>query len=164
MPIFAWHLVLVSKRSERRQAGVEILGSGVLALSAPAAYWTGTGKYDPFGWWLFLLTWSQAATSIVYAYLRLMQSDLTEVPEILKRFQLGCRALLYTTFNLLIVCVFSFLEVLPPLIPIPFALQWAESIYGSLRPAIGVKPTRIGIRQLIVSSIFTLLFIFTWNP
>ncbi|HNH79839.1 MAG TPA: YwiC-like family protein, partial [Anaerolineales bacterium] len=38
-PVFAWHLWLVSKRSERRQSGVEIIATGVLALVAPAALW-----------------------------------------------------------------------------------------------------------------------------
>jgi len=52
---------------------------------------------------------------------------------------------------------------LPALLPIPYALQWGETIWGSLNPAVGVKPTRIGIRQLIISTLFTLLFVITWN-
>ena len=50
-PVFGWHLWLVSRRAERRQAGVEIIASGVLALSAPAAYWVSIGAPDPVGWW-----------------------------------------------------------------------------------------------------------------
>jgi len=65
--IFAWHLYLVSKRAERRQAGVEIIATGVLSLAAPAAYWIGQNGYDATGWWLWLLTWLQSAASIVYA-------------------------------------------------------------------------------------------------
>ncbi|MFN2236858.1 MAG: hypothetical protein ACK2U1_21730 [Anaerolineales bacterium] len=67
--VFGWHLWLVSQRAERRQIGVEIVASGVLALSAPAAYWTSVGETDPLGWWLWILTWLQSAASIVYAYL-----------------------------------------------------------------------------------------------
>ena len=70
VPIFAWHLWLVSRREERHRAGVEILATGVLALTAPAAFWVGSGRYDPAGWWLWVLTWFQSAASIVYAYLR----------------------------------------------------------------------------------------------
>jgi hypothetical protein len=44
-----------------------------------------------------------------------------------------------------------------------FLLQWAEAVWGTFQPAIGIKPTRIGLRQLTVSSLFTLLFILTWN-
>ena len=58
IPVFAWHLWLVSKRSERGQAGVEVIATGVLSLVAPAAYWVGIGRYDPFGWWLWGLVWA----------------------------------------------------------------------------------------------------------
>ena len=46
-PVFAWHLWLVSRRAERRQINVEIIATGVLSRSAPAAYWVGIGHYDP---------------------------------------------------------------------------------------------------------------------
>ena len=79
LPILAWHLWLVSRREERRQAGVEILATGVLSLAAPAAYWVGIGRYDSGGWWLWILLWFQSAASIVYAYLRLEQRIQPEV-------------------------------------------------------------------------------------
>ena len=53
LPVFGWHLWLVSRRRERRQPGVEIVGAGVLALAAPAAYWVGRGAPEPLGWWLW---------------------------------------------------------------------------------------------------------------
>lgn len=55
IPVFAWHLWLVSRRLERRQAGVELVATGVLSLAAPGAYWVGVQHYDPLGWWLWLL-------------------------------------------------------------------------------------------------------------
>jgi len=162
LPVFAWHLYLVSKRAERRQVGVEIVGSGVLALAAPAALWVGQGNPDPTGWWLFGLVWLQSAASIVYAYLRLEQRALKVQPEMPERLAMGRRPLLYTTFNLLAVTALSLLSLLPPLLPLPYALQWVETIWGTLRPAVGVKPVVIGVRQLVVSTLFTLLFILTW--
>lgn len=163
IPVFVWHLVLVSRRAERRQAGIEIIASGVLALAATAAYWVGVGTPDPYGWWLFLLAWLQSAASIVYAYLRLEQRILTQPLTGNSRWQMARRALLYTSFNLLFSCIMAFSGILPIGIPIPYALQWLESIWGTLHPAIGYKPTRIGVRQLIVSSLFTLLFIVVWS-
>jgi hypothetical protein len=163
VPVFIWHLWLVSHRKERRQAGVEILGSGVLALSAPAAMWVGSGIADPTGWLLFLLTWFQSAASIVYAYLRLEQRELKSLPPVSTRWRMATRALLYTSFNLAIVTGTSLFGITPGLLFIPFALQWLETIHGTLHPAIGMKPTRIGLRQLAVSSLFTLLFILTWR-
>jgi hypothetical protein len=76
---------------------------------------------------------------------------------------MGRRALLYTSFNLIFVIGLSLGSITPPLLFIPYALQWAETIWGTLDPAVGVRPTRIGIRQLIVSSLFTVLFIVTWQ-
>lgn len=163
IPVFAWHLYLVSRRAERRQMGIELVASGVLALTAPATFWVGLGYPDPYGWFLFVLVWLQSAASIVYAYLRLEQRSLPGIPDLRMRLRMALRALLYTSFNLIIVTTLSRTRILPPLLPIPYALQWVETIWGTLNPAVGVKPVRIGIRQLIVSTLFTFLFILAWN-
>ena len=163
VPVFIWHLYLVSKRAERRQMLVEMVGSGVLALAAPAGYWIGVGSPDPYGWLLFVLVWLQSAASIAYAYLRLEQRVLPAPPALSAGLQMAWRPLLYTSFNLLLVLGLALVAVLPILLSLPFLLQWAETIWGTLHPAVGVKPTRIGIRQLTVSSLFTLLFILAWG-
>ena len=163
VPVFVWHLVLVSRRSERRQLGVEIVASGVLALAAPAAYWIGIGHYDPSGWWLFLLIWFQSAASIVYAYLRLEQRELRALPDLRARFAMGRLALGYTSINLIAVTALAIAGVLPVLLPIPYLLQWGETLWGISHPALGWKPVQIGTRQLIISTLFTILFILTWT-
>jgi hypothetical protein len=162
-PVFAWHLWVVSRRAERRQAGIEIVATGVLALAAPAAYWVGIGHYDPTGWWLWILCWMQTAASIVYAYLRLEQREWTSLPNRWLRFRAGWRAYLYTSFNLMIVIILGMgVEFLSKLLFIPYLIQWLEMLWGVDHPAIGWKPTRIGIRQLIVSTLWTILFIVFW--
>jgi hypothetical protein len=163
VPVFAWHLYLVTKRAERRQMGVELVGSGVLALAAPAGYWVGVGSPEPTGWLLLVLTWLQSAASIVYAYLRLEQREWKETPPTAMRIKSGRRALLYTAFNLILAVGLSLAAIVPTLLFIPYLLQFAETLWGTLRPAIGYKPTAIGIRQLVVSTLFTISFILTWN-
>ena len=160
--VFAWHLYLVSQRAERRQMGVELIATGVLSLAAPAAFWVGMGSPDPMGWWLFLLSWLQSAASIVYAYLRLEQRNWKQLPELSFRVKIGWRAWSYVTFNLAFSAVMGMTGVFSGTTFLPFALQWMETGWGVLRPAIGWKPSKIGIRQLIVSSLFTILFILTW--
>jgi len=160
--VFSWHLYLISKRAERRQAGVEIVASGVLALTAPAAYWIGYGRYNPSGWLLWILIWAQSAASIVYAYLRLEQRQITSAPNKRTRIRMGFRSLLYSTFNFVTVIILSVFRITPPFIPIAYAVQWAETLWGVFNPAIGFKPTSIGLRQLAVSTIYTILFIITW--
>ena len=167
VPVFAWHLWLVSRRAERRQAGVEVIATGVLSLTAPAAYWIGIRGYDAFGWWLWVFTWLQSAASIVYAYLRLGQRELEQdQASALSRGdwrQMGFRAFAYTTFNLVLSIGLGLSNLVPQFTFIPFLLQWLETIWGINRPAVGWKPTRIGIRQLIVSTLWTILFIIFWR-
>ncbi|HJS19973.1 MAG TPA: YwiC-like family protein [Anaerolineales bacterium] len=163
LAVFAWHLWLVSRREERRQVNVEIIATGVLALAAPAAYWVGLGRYDPTGWWLWLLTWLQNAASIVYAYLRLEQREWTQVPPRAETWSAGLRAFMYTSFNLAFTLTLGMISILPRFIFIPYLVQWGETVWGIFHPAVKWKPTRIGIRQLIVSTLWTILFIITWR-
>lgn len=162
LPILAWHLHLVSKRAERRQIGMEIVASGVLALAAPGAFWAATGQYHPAGWWLWVLTWLQSAGSITYAALRLEQRIWTADPGIAQKLRAARRALTYTTFNTLFALVSGLLGWIPPWVWLAFAVQWAECLWGAWRPAIRTRPTAIGVRQLVVSSIFTIIFILAW--
>jgi hypothetical protein len=163
VPVFAWHLWLVSRREERRQVNMEIIATGVLALAAPAAYWVGIGRYDPAGWWLWILVWFQTAASIVYAYLRLEQRDQPQGLETAALWKRGRRAFLYTAFNLIVVFALGLLSILPPFLFLPYLVQWLETLWGIFQPAVKWKPTRIGIRQLIVSTLWTILFILTWR-
>jgi len=162
-PVFAWHLWLVSQRTERKQASIEVIATGVLSLAAPAAYWVAIGAYNPLGWWLWVLTWLQSAASIVYAYLRLEQRELKSQPESGDLWRLGKRALLYTSFNLFISLILGWANLIPQLIFVPFLLQWLETLWGITHPSIGWKPTRIGVRQLIISTLWTILFIICWR-
>src|SRR6266542_3213507 len=164
LPVFAWHLWLVSRREERRQVNVEIIATGVLALAAPAAYWVGIGHYDPTGWWLWILIWFQSAASIVYAYLRLEQREWKEAPPRGELWKAGWRAFAYTTFNLIVSLGLGLFSVLPRLIFIPYLVQWSETVWGIFHPAVRWKPVQIGMRQLVVSILWTILFIVFWRP
>ncbi len=163
LPVLIWYLVLVARRAERRQLGVEIVASGVLALGAPAAYWIGLGEMNALGWWLWLLTWFQSAASIVYAGLRLEQREWKAVPALGQRFRAGGRALGYTGFNLGLAIALGIGAIVPGGIGWAFALQFAETVWGCVYPSAGWRPARIGLRQLIVSTLFTVLFIVFWR-
>lgn len=163
MLVFAWHLWLVSRRAERHQMGVDIIASGSLAVAAPAAYWVSTSTPSAVGSWLWILVWFQSAASIVYAFLRLEQRKRKEQPQRTEKLRMGRRALAYAGFNLFASALLGAASILPAFIWIPYALQFAEVVWGTFHPAIGVKPTHIGVRQLIVSIIFTGLFILSWG-
>ena len=162
VPVLAWHLWLVSRRAERRKPGVEIVGSAVLALLAPAGYWIGRGAMDLTGWMLWLLVVLQNAASIVYAYLRLEQRVLALEPDLAGKIRMARRALSYGTFNLLLTAGLSLAGIIPGLVWLAFTIQWVEIIYGTLSPAIKVKPVVVGVRQMVVSILFTVCLILTW--
>jgi hypothetical protein len=162
LPVLAWYLWLISKRSERRQAVVEIAASGILALGAAAAYWIGLNAYHPLGWILWALCWLQAAGSILYVYLRLHQRRLPAVPSSSIRWQMARPAL---TFNLIAVgavIILALIGAVSGWLVLAFGVQFAEALWGAINPAVKAKPTAIGVRQLVVSSLFTLLFILAW--
>ncbi len=163
LPVFVWHLYLVSRRQERRQMFIEIVGSGVLALAAPAAYWVGRGAPHPLGWLLLGLAWLQSGASIVYAYLRLEQRVLPQAPAPAEAWRMGAPALAFAGFNLLASLGLALAGSVPAALPLPYALQLSETLWGVTHPAVGVKPTRIGVRQLVVSTLFTILFIVIWS-
>jgi hypothetical protein len=106
--------------------------------------------------------WAQSAASIVYAYLRLEQRGLRAVPALPQRLRLGWPALLFTSTNLVAAGALAVGGWLPALLPLAFAVQWLEALWGTLRPAVGVPPTRIGVRQLLVSVLFTVVFVVAW--
>ncbi len=160
--VLLWYLYLIRNRAERRQLGLEIVGSGALALAAPAALWVARGHYDPTGWVLWLLAWFQSAASIVYIYLRLEQRRWTVIPPLRERLRAGWRALLYTTTNMVAVALLGLIGALPPWLWLAYAVQWVESVVGTIYPATHIKPTVLGIRQMTVSTLFTVVFVFVW--
>jgi hypothetical protein len=76
---------------------------------------------------------------------------------------MGKRAFQYTSFNLALTLALGWSAWLPRWIFVPYLLQWLETIWGITHPASGWKPTAIGIRQLIVSTLFTVLFVLFWR-
>ncbi len=161
-PVFTWYLYLISKRKERGQRGVELVGAGVLALAAPGAYWVSGGNDNFLAWILWSLSWLQSTASIVNIYLRLEQRQLNTPHPIAARLQTGRRTIAYHLFNLAIVSLLASRTLIPWLMVAAFGLMLADSLEGILRPAIGVKPSMIGLRQLVSSSIFVIVTSFAF--
>ncbi|MFP3853491.1 MAG: YwiC-like family protein [Anaerolineales bacterium] len=154
VPVFGWHLFLVSRRAERRRPGVEIVAVGVLSLMAPAAFWVAGGRSDQTAVVLWAICWLQSAASIVFIHLRLHQREMEAVPPLLTRLRQGWRSLAYSLFNLAGGLSLFILLDYPLHIPLAFAILFLDNLHGVLVPAIGHRPTRIGVRQLIFSIVF----------
>lgn len=160
VPVLIWQMVLVARRAERGQMGVELVGAGVLALNAPAAHSVSIGGLSLVSLMLGSLCWLQAAGAIVYIYLCLDYRRMKSAPELAERWTLARRSTLYHVANVVIAIVLALLNLVSVWTWLPFALMFAEALYGGvLRPPVGVRPVIIGVRQLIVSTIFYLLLI-----
>jgi hypothetical protein len=157
IPVFLWHLFLVSRRAERGQRGVEIIGAGVLALAAPASFWVAEGSSTILAWSLWGIAWLQSAASIVLIYQRLAERSMTEAGPFSTRFRRAARSLAYHSFNLIIIFLVRPVVGLPWLAPLASALMLLDAADSLRAPALGWKPTRIGLRQLFASSLFMIL-------
>lgn len=160
--LLTWHLRLVARRGER-QMPVEIVGSGILALAAPAAHIAATGAWSITALWLLLLTWLYSMISVVFVYLRLRQRQLDDEPDLPERLVMGRPAMRMAAAALLLVCVGTILRQLPRFAPLPFLVAQIHIIWGTITPAIGVRPHRVGVTQSIATGIFTALLIFAFR-
>lgn len=152
--VFGWHLWLISRRQDRGQMGIELVGAGVLALAAPAAYWICGGTSVPLPWLLWVLTWLQSAASIVYVYQRLAQRRLADWPATAERWRMGWRTLAYHGFNVALSTGLALARRVPALVPVAFMLMLFDALEGTAHPPVGARPARIGVRQLIASITF----------
>ncbi len=162
--VLAWYLALVAARRERRQMTLDLVAAGIMALAAPAAVWVAQGRYVSHAWWLWFLLWLQSSVAIVYIFVRLEQRTWAALPPWQERVRHGWRALLYTFFTLAVVGAADLAGQVSPWLWLPFALQAAEVVWGTVfAPAVGQRPTRIGLRQLLIYALFTGLFLMTWE-
>lgn len=155
--VFAWHLFLISRREERGQIGIEVVGSGTLALAAPAAYWVAGGTDSLLPWLLWFLCWLQSSASIVLVYFRLGMRKLDTAPPAEARARAASRSLAYHGFNLALGLGLAAIGTIPGLMALAYGVMLLDAVDGLLRPPVGAAPTRIGLRQLLASSSFVLL-------
>lgn len=163
LPVVAWQFALVAKREER-QMGIELVGAGVLALAAPAAYWVALGEARAAGWGLWALAWLYAAASIVFIYLRLEQRRWSEWPPRRERLRRGARVLLYAVVNLIAVVALTALRWAPPWAWVGFALALPHTGLGVMAPAVGARPARIGLEQAAATLIFSVVLGISYWP
>jgi hypothetical protein len=159
IPVFTWHLLLVSRRAERGKPGIEIVGAGVLALAAPASYWVAGGPSTSLPWALWAIAWLQSAASIVLVYQRLKERGLNLSGGLSVRVRRASRSFAYHGFNLVIVLLVWWYLELPWTVVLASVLMLLDALDTLRSPALGWKPTRIGMRQLTASSLFTILVV-----
>jgi len=162
VPVLAWQMFLVARHSERGQAGAEIVGAGTLTLAAPAACLV-LGHPAADAWRLWGLCWLQAAGAILYIYHRLEQRRRPEPPA-RQRLSRARGIVAVHLLSLSGVAALGSAGVLPRRTWLPFAFLVAEVVVGSvyLRTA-GSRPAAVGLRQVFVTLLFSLLLVLTYR-
>jgi hypothetical protein len=157
----AWLVLLglTYRKAERRQMAVEMVGAGVMALWAPAAYWVGGGSDHLEPWILWALTWAQSMGAIANVYLRLEQRRWAAVPLRGERLRAGRRTLVHHLLGGLLSVAFAASGLAPWLTVAAFGAVLADAIDSILRPMVGVRPPQIGFRQLASTSLFVALML-----
>jgi hypothetical protein len=159
-PVLAWQMWLVARREERGQMLVESLGAAALALSAPAAEALGFGAFTGRSLVVWGLCALQAIGAIVYVYGSLDYRRMKAVPAWPERWSLARASLLWNAAALAGALGLALAGWAPPLAPAGFGLMLAEAVYGGLlRPPVGARPVVIGVRQMVVTGLFSLALI-----
>ncbi len=163
-PVLVWQMSLVRRREERGQMGVELVGAGVLALNALAGYGIASGAgIDTRGLVLFVMSWLQAATGIVYIYLCLEYRRMKVAPPQSTRRRLAGRALLYAGADVISVLLLGLIGLAPLGATLAFVVMLGEVILGGVwQPPVGARPAAIGVRQLVVTVIFFVVLVLAY--
>lgn len=156
---FLFHLWLVSRKAERRQKLVEIVGAATLALWAPAAFWVCGGQNYPEPWVLLSLSWLHTASAIVNVYLRLEQIRWPATPPASARLLAGAETLVWNLAGLLVAIGFATAGLAPWLVILAFAIVLADVIVAVWRPMVGGRPNQVGLRQLLSTCLFVIVMI-----
>ena len=163
-PMLTWQMWLVAQRAERGQVWVEAAGAAALALSAPAAEAVSAGAFTGRSLGLGMLCALQAVGAIVYVYACLAYRRLKTAPPWPDRWALARASMGWNGLALAGAAALSWAGWAPAWASAGFALMLAEVLYGALwRPPVGVKPVLIGVRQTVVSSLFSLALIWAYR-
>ncbi len=161
--LFTWHLLLVARRAERRHAGLAVIVSGALALAAPAAYVVAHGEDTRTALVLAALCWAHNGTAIAAVYLRLEQRSWKAGTAHAGRWSAAAPLLLAHGGALLGAGTAALLRVSGPWLPLAFVPAALDALALACRPAPGLSPRRVGLRQLAVDALFTALFVLLWR-
>lgn len=155
--LFARHLWLVAKNDERHRIGMDLAAAGMLALTAPAIVLV----HDTTAWLAAAILWLilslQASGSIVHMFLRLEQRRLKSLPTPRERWQKGAIPVAHHAANTLFAIAAVALSIAPWLIIPAFAITLIEGVAAVHNPPVGHTPRQLGMRQLWISSAFTVL-------
>src|SRR5262245_46005311 len=138
-------------RMEERSTTGEIMAIGGLTMTASAAYYAASGRWDITAFWLWLLSALYMASSVFYIKLRVYRLNPRKQAE---QRQAWRSCAFYHSFLTLALPALIFAGSLSLFAFIAFAPALVRTFWGMLAPESKVNLTRAGILEIVYSLLF----------
>jgi hypothetical protein len=138
-------------RLEERATMSEVMAIGGLTLTAPAAYYAASGRWDVMAFWLWLMSALYMASSVFYIKLRVYRLNPRKQAE--QRQALRSCAF-YHAFLIVALPALIFAGSLRLFIFAAFAPALVRTFWGMMAPKPKVNLTRAGILEIVYSLVF----------
>ena len=138
-------------RMEERETMSEIMAIAGLTMTAPAAYYAASGRWELTAFWLWLLSALYMASSVFYIKLRVYRLNPRKQAE--QRLALRSCAF-YHSFLIVALPALIVAGSLSLIAFIAFAPALVRTFWGMLAPKSKVNLTRAGILEIVYSLIF----------
>jgi len=148
-------------RMEERAAISEIMAIGGLTMTAPAAYYAASGRWEMTAFWLWLLSMLYMASSVFYIKLRVYRLNPRKHAE---QRQAWRSCALYHSFLIVALPALIFAGGLGLFAFIAFAPPLVRTFWGMLKPKTKVNLTRAGILEIVYSMIFLICAALGFRP
>jgi hypothetical protein len=138
-------------RMEERETMSEIMAIGGLTMTAPAAYYAASGRWEMTAFWLWLLSALYMASSVFYVKLRVYRLNPRKQAE--QRQALRSCAL-YHSFLIVALPALIFAGSLSLFAFIAFTPALVRTFWGMFKPKSKVNLMRAGILEIAYSLVF----------
>src|SRR5215813_9855396 len=138
-------------RMEERGTTSEIMAIAGLTMTAPAAYYAASGRWEMMALWLWLLSALYMASSVFYIKLRVYRLNPRKQAE---QRQAWRSCAFYHSFLLVALLALIFAGGLSLFVFIAFAPALVRTFWGMFQPKTKVNLMRAGILEIVYSMIF----------
>ena len=148
-------LLLINGRQatqmEERTMTSEIMAIGGLTMTAPAAYYAASGRWEMTAFWLWSLSMLYMASSVFYIKLRVYRLNPRKQAE---QRQAWRSCAFYHSFLLVALISLTFAGWFRLFAFIAFAPALARTFWGMFKPETKVNLMRAGILEIVYSVVF----------
>ena len=159
--LLVYHWWLVDRRKEMSAAG-ELAGIVGLALGAPLAYYTATGKIDETALALWIVNTLYFGGTVFYIKLKVRQQPRLPAPDrVSERLVKAKACLTYQSVVLTTIIALVALHDVPALVLLAFVPMTLKMLYGATRwqDKRSLSLPKLGVIELAHAALFTALII-----